>query len=100
MDAPAQLNVTGSVNPDMAREVPAISQANGRIIIDAAMHRARVRGVETHLTPSEFQLLLILTTHSGKLVKSSTLREMFWRNPTARVGSLRVLVGALQNRSW
>jgi DNA-binding NarL/FixJ family response regulator/DNA-binding winged helix-turn-helix (wHTH) protein len=70
----------------------------GDFIIDVAMHRAWVRGVETHLTPSEFQLLLILTTHSGKLVKSSTLREMFWRAPTARVGSLRVLVGALRSK--
>jgi cobalt-zinc-cadmium efflux system membrane fusion protein len=32
LDAPAQLNVTGSVNPDIAREVPAISLANGRIV--------------------------------------------------------------------
>jgi membrane fusion protein, heavy metal efflux system len=32
MDAPAQLNVTGSVNPDIAREVPAISLASGRIV--------------------------------------------------------------------
>jgi DNA-binding winged helix-turn-helix (wHTH) protein/DNA-binding CsgD family transcriptional regulator len=70
----------------------------GDFIIDVAMHQAWVRGVETHLTPSEFQLLLLLTTHSGKLVKSSTLREMFWRNPTARVGSLRVLVGALRSK--
>jgi two-component system KDP operon response regulator KdpE len=54
--------------------------------------------VEAHLTPSEFQLLWILATHSGKLVKSSTLREMFWRNPTARVGSLRVLVGTLRSK--
>jgi DNA-binding CsgD family transcriptional regulator/DNA-binding winged helix-turn-helix (wHTH) protein len=70
----------------------------GDFLIDVAMHQAWVRGVETHLTPSEFQLLLILTTHSGKLVKSSTLREMFWRNPTARAGSLRVLVGALRSK--
>ncbi len=70
----------------------------GDFIIDVAMHQAWVRGVETHLTPSEFQLLLILATHSGKLVKSSTLREMFWRNPTARVGSLRVLVGTLRSK--
>jgi membrane fusion protein, heavy metal efflux system len=32
MDAPAQLNVTGSVNPDISREVPAISLASGRIV--------------------------------------------------------------------
>jgi len=70
----------------------------GDFIIDVAMHRAWVRGVETHLTPSEFQLLLIFTTHPGKLVKGSILREMFWLNPTARAGSLRVLVGALRSK--
>jgi membrane fusion protein, heavy metal efflux system len=32
IEAPAQLNVTGSVNPDVAREVPAISLASGRIV--------------------------------------------------------------------
>jgi DNA-binding response OmpR family regulator len=70
----------------------------GDIIIDVATHQAWVRGVETRLTPSEFQLLWILATHPGKLVKSSTLREMFWRNPTAKVGSLRVLVGTLRSK--
>lgn len=32
MEAPAQLNVTGAVYPDIAREVPAIALANGRIV--------------------------------------------------------------------
>lgn len=32
MDAPARLDVTGSVTPDIAREVPAISLASGRIV--------------------------------------------------------------------
>lgn len=32
MEAHAQLDVTGSVNPDIAREVPAISLASGRIV--------------------------------------------------------------------
>jgi membrane fusion protein, heavy metal efflux system len=32
MEAPSQLNVTGAVNPDIAREVPAISLASGRIV--------------------------------------------------------------------
>jgi DNA-binding response OmpR family regulator len=70
----------------------------GDFIIDVATHQAWVRGVEIHLTPSEFQLLWILATHSGKLIKGSTLREMFWRNPTARVGALRVLVGTLRSK--
>ena len=32
IEAPAQLNVTGSVNPDIAREVPVISLASGRVV--------------------------------------------------------------------
>jgi hypothetical protein len=32
IDAPAQLNVTGSVNPDINREVPVISLASGRVV--------------------------------------------------------------------
>jgi cobalt-zinc-cadmium efflux system membrane fusion protein len=32
MEAAAQLNVTGSVTPDIAREIPAISLASGRIV--------------------------------------------------------------------
>ncbi len=32
IEAHAQLNVTGTVNPDIAREVPAISLASGRIV--------------------------------------------------------------------
>ena len=32
VEAPARLNVTGSVNPDTAREVPVISLASGRVV--------------------------------------------------------------------
>jgi len=32
IDAPAELNVTGTVNPDIAREVPVISLASGRVV--------------------------------------------------------------------
>lgn len=32
ISAPAQLNVTGTVNPDVSREVPVISLASGRVI--------------------------------------------------------------------
>ena len=89
-----------SVQP--SDETPQTTQAAaqpveiGDFIIDVAMHQVWVCGVEIHLTPSEFQLLWILAMHPGRLVRSSNLREMFWRNPTSREGSLRVLVGALR----
>ena len=31
-DAPAELNVTGTVNPDISREIPVISLASGRVV--------------------------------------------------------------------
>lgn len=68
----------------------------GDFIIDVGMHRVWVCGVETHLTPSEFQLLWVFAMNSGKLVTGSRLREMFWRNPTSRQSDLRVLVGTLR----
>jgi membrane fusion protein, heavy metal efflux system len=32
IEAPTELNVTGSVNPDIAREIPVISLASGRVV--------------------------------------------------------------------
>lgn len=68
----------------------------GDFIIDVTMHRVWVRGVETHLTPSEFDLLEVFAAHQGELMRSSSLCEMFWRNPTAKQDSLRVLVRGLR----
>jgi DNA-binding response OmpR family regulator len=68
----------------------------GDFVIDVAMHRVSVRGIEIHLTPSEFELLQIFAAHEGELVRSTSLCEMFWRNPTAKQDSLRVLVRGLR----
>jgi DNA-binding response OmpR family regulator len=68
----------------------------GDFVIDVAMHRVWVRGIETHLTPSEFELLEVFAAHQGELVRSTILCEMFWRNPTAKQDSLRVLVRGLR----
>ena len=68
----------------------------GHFVVDVAMHRVWVRGVETHLTPREFELLGVLVMHPGQLVENTTLCEIFWRNPTSKQDALRVLVGALR----
>ncbi len=70
----------------------------GDFVIDVAMHQVWVRGVETHLTPSEFALLEVFAAHPGELVRSSSLCEIFWRNPTAKQDSLRVLVQGLRTK--
>lgn len=68
----------------------------GDFVIDVAMHQVWVRGVETHLTPFEFELLEAFAAHPGELVRSSSLCERFWRNPTAKRDSLRVLIQGLR----
>src|ERR1700733_12364342 len=39
----------------------------GDFVIDVALHRVWVRGVETHLTPSEFALLEVFGANPGAL---------------------------------
>jgi DNA-binding response OmpR family regulator len=68
----------------------------GHFVVDIAMHRVWVRGVETHLTPKEFGLLAVFVMRPGELVGSNTLCEIFWRNPTSKHDTLRVLVAALR----
>ena len=68
----------------------------GHFVVDVVMHRVWVRGVETHLTPTEFELLAIFVMHPGELLESNRLREIFWRNPTSKQDSLRILVAALR----
>lgn len=68
----------------------------GDFVIDLAMHRVWVRGVEIHLTPSEFELLAIFAAHPGELLRGSSLCGMFWRNPTSKGDTLRVLIAALR----
>jgi DNA-binding response OmpR family regulator len=70
----------------------------GDFVIDVTMHRVWVRGIETHLTPSEFELLEVFAAHQGELVRSTSLCEMFWRNPSAKQDSLRVLVRGLRGK--
>lgn len=68
----------------------------GHFVVDVVMHRVWVRGVETHLTPTEFELLAIFVMHPRELLGSNTLREIFWRNPTSKQDALRILVAALR----
>jgi DNA-binding winged helix-turn-helix (wHTH) protein/DNA-binding CsgD family transcriptional regulator len=70
----------------------------GDFVINPAMHRVWIRNVETHLSPKEFELLAVFCMHPEKLMRNTTLLEMFWRNPTAKQDSLRVLIRALRGK--
>ena len=71
----------------------------GDFRIDAAAHKVTVRGGEVRLTPKEFELLVYLARHSGKVVNHRTLLGAIWGGQsTEQVEYLRVFVGQLRKK--
>ena len=71
----------------------------GDFRIDAAAHKVSVRGGEVRLTPKEFELLVYLARHSGKVVNHRTLLGAIWGGQsTEQVEYLRVFVGQLRKK--
>jgi DNA-binding response OmpR family regulator len=68
----------------------------GDFVVNVSMHRVWIRGVEIHLTPTEFELLTIFATHPGELVRSTTLSQTFWQDSTIKQEALRVLISGLR----
>lgn len=55
-----------------------LSAGAGEIVIDQQKREVRVRNEPVDLTPTEYQLLLILTEHAGKVVEHETLLRAVW----------------------
>jgi len=71
----------------------------GDFRIDLAAHRVTVRGKEVHLTPKEFDLLVYLARHAGKVVTHRALLAAIWGGQsTEQVEYLRVFVGQLRKK--
>ena len=71
----------------------------GDLTIDRDRRRV-VRGeVEIRLTPKEFELLVFLAQHSGRVVTHRTILKAIWGpNSVDQPEHLRVLVGALRKK--
>ena len=71
----------------------------GDFHIDLAAHRVTVRRKEIHLTPKEFDLLVYLARHSGKVITHRALLSAIWGGQsTEQVEYLRVFVGQLRKK--
>jgi two-component system KDP operon response regulator KdpE len=78
-------------------ESPVIKE--GDFVIDLGAHKVSVRGQETHLTPKEFELLVYLARHAGKVVTHRALLGAIWGGQsTEQVEYLRVFVGQLRKK--
>jgi two-component system KDP operon response regulator KdpE len=87
------------------RRSPSAGDDESRLIelgdfrIDPAAHKVTVRGREIHLTPKEFDLLVYLARHPGKVVSHRTLLGAVWGGQsTEQMEYLRVFVGQLRKK--
>ena len=71
----------------------------GDFVIDLAAHKVSVRRKEVHLTPKEFDLLVYLARHAGKVVTHRALLGAIWGGQsTEQVEYLRVFVRQLRKK--
>ena len=71
----------------------------GEFVIDAAAHSIAVSGKAIHLTPKEFELLLHLARHAGKVITHRALLTAVWGAQSAHQPEyLRVFVGQLRKK--
>jgi len=71
----------------------------GEFVIDAAAHSIMVSGKPMHLTPKEFELLLHLARHAGKVITHRALLTAVWGAQSAHQPEyLRVFVGQLRKK--
>jgi len=71
----------------------------GEITIDLERHEVIVRGDEVELTPTEFNLLVYLMEHSGKVLPHKTILQHVWGpeyGPESEY--LRVYIGRLRSK--
>lgn len=71
----------------------------GDFNVNLESRQVKVRGKEVHLTPKEFDLLIYLIKHSGKVLTHRTLLAAIWgSNYVEQNEYLRVFVGNLRKK--
>jgi len=72
----------------LLRRVPAVNRplvvGQNLISIDQRKHEVRVRGELVDLTPTEYQLLLVLAEHAGEVVTHEQLLRAVWGSDQVR----------------
>jgi two-component system, OmpR family, KDP operon response regulator KdpE len=71
----------------------------GDFVVDEASHTVEVMGKPVHLTPKEFDLLVHLAKHAGKVINHRNLLTAVWGAQSAQQPEyLRVFVGQLRKK--
>ena len=72
--------------------------ALGDFAIDIPQHRVTVRGADVHLTPKQFDLLVYLAQHTGRVLTHRTLLKAIWGTNANQPEYLRVSIGQLRKK--
>ncbi|RSL16367.1 two-component system KDP operon response regulator KdpE [Edaphobacter aggregans] len=72
--------------------------ALGDFVIDIPQHRVVVRGQEVHLTPKQFDLLVVLAQHAGQVLTHRALLHAVWNSNADQPEYLRVNIGQLRKK--
>jgi two-component system KDP operon response regulator KdpE len=71
----------------------------GDFMADPESHSVKVRGVEAHLTPKEYELLVYLIRHPNKTLTRRALLSAVWGDDhIEQTEYLRVLIGQLRKK--
>jgi two-component system KDP operon response regulator KdpE len=70
----------------------------GDFVIDVPQHKVLVRGQETHLTPKQFDLLVVLAEHAGQVLTHRALLQAVWGTNADQPEYLRVHIGQLRKK--
>jgi two-component system KDP operon response regulator KdpE len=82
-----------------AQELLAGTLAEGDFSIDREAHRVVIRGEEVHLTPKEFDLLVLFVQNAGRVLTHKTLLRSIWGAAgSSQPEYLRVLVAQLRKK--
>jgi len=72
---------------------------NGEIVVDLERHEVNVRGELVKLTPTEFNLLVYLMEHAGKVLPHRTILQNVWGPEYGQETEyLRVYIGHLRQK--
>jgi two-component system KDP operon response regulator KdpE len=78
---------------------PAEPIVRGDLVIDQKRFRVLREGEEVRLTPKEFELLMFLAQHPGRVLTHRTIIKAIWGpNAMDQPEHLRVLVGSLRRK--
>jgi two-component system, OmpR family, KDP operon response regulator KdpE len=77
---------------------PELVISEGDFLIDIPQHRVVVRGQDVHLTPKQFDLLVVLAQHPGQVLTHRTLLHAVWGTNADQPEYLRVNIGQLRKK--